>query len=129
VRDLARKRIQLVRSSTTHILAVENIMARQLGGRMTSNDIKRLTVDAIDKLPLSADVTLAIKANGAVIATLAAQIDMLEKRLKESVRPRPEYRLLTTVPGIGKPGHRPSRNLSDRAFRRSRQLCFLCALC
>lgn len=101
VRDLARKRMQLVRSSTTHILAVENIMARQLGGRMTSNDIKRLTVDAIDKLPLSADVGLAIKANVAVIAILAAQIDALEKRLKESVKPRPEYRLLTTVPGIG----------------------------
>jgi transposase len=61
-RDLARKRMQLVRSSTTHVLAVENIMARQLGGRMTSNDIKRLTVEAIDTLPLAADVSLAIKA-------------------------------------------------------------------
>jgi transposase len=101
VRDLARKRMQLVRSSTGHILAVETILARQLGGRMKSNDIKRLTVDAVDKLPLSPDVGLAIKANVAVIATLQAQIDILEKRLKESVRPRPEYRLLTSVPGIG----------------------------
>jgi transposase len=41
VRDLARKRMQLVQSCTTHVLAVENIMARQLGGRMTSNQIKR----------------------------------------------------------------------------------------
>jgi len=32
VRDLARKRMQLVRSRTTHILSVENITARQLGG-------------------------------------------------------------------------------------------------
>ncbi|MGF6487788.1 IS110 family transposase [Pseudomonas frederiksbergensis] len=31
LRDLARKRIQLVRSRTQHILAVENIMARQFG--------------------------------------------------------------------------------------------------
>ena len=31
VRDLARKRMQLVRSRTTHILAVENITARQHG--------------------------------------------------------------------------------------------------
>jgi hypothetical protein len=63
VRDLARKRMQLVQSCTAHVLAVENIMARQLGGRMTSNQIKRLTDDAIDSLPLAADVSLAIKAN------------------------------------------------------------------
>jgi transposase len=101
VRDLARKRMQLVRSCTTHILAVENIMARQLGGRMTSNQIKRLTTDAIDKMPLVEDVGLAIKANIAVIATLQAHIEVLEKRLQECVRPRPEYTLLNSVPGIG----------------------------
>jgi len=32
VRDLARKRMQLVRSLTTHVLAIENVMAGQLGG-------------------------------------------------------------------------------------------------
>ena len=101
VRDLARKRMQLVQSCTTHVLAVENIMARQLGGRMTSNQIKRLTDDTIDSLPLAADVGLAIKANIAVIATLQSQIEVLEKRLQERVRPRTQYALLTTVPGIG----------------------------
>ena len=105
VRDLARKRMQLVRSRTTHVLAVENIMARQLGGRLTSNQIKRLTAAAIDKLPLAADVAadvgLAIKTNVAVIATLQAQIEVVEKRLQERVKPRPQYALLTSAPGIG----------------------------
>ena len=101
VRDLARKRMQLVQSRTTHILAVENIMARQLGGRMTSNQIKRLTAGDIDAMALAADVGLAIKANLAVIATLQEQIAVLEKRLHERVRPRAEYDLLTSVPGIG----------------------------
>jgi transposase len=101
VRDLGRKRMQLTRSRTTHILAVENIMARQLGSRMTSNQVKRLTADAIDQMPLPADVALAIKTNVAVIATLNAQIEVLEKRLQESVQPRPEYGFLTSVPGIG----------------------------
>src|SRR3979411_3078251 len=70
VRDLARKRMQLVHSCTTHILAVENIMARQLGGRMTSNQIKRLTDDAVDSLPLAAGVGFARQANVAAIATM-----------------------------------------------------------
>nr|WP_223217449.1 transposase [Paraburkholderia phenoliruptrix] len=41
IRDLARKRMQLVRSCTSHILAVENITARQYGTRITSNQVKR----------------------------------------------------------------------------------------
>src|SRR5271157_2188906 len=77
VRDLARKRMQLVRSCTMHVLAVENIMAKQLGARMTSNETKRLTAEAIDEMPLAADVGLAIKANVAVIAALQAQIALL----------------------------------------------------
>lgn len=48
LRDLARKRIQLVRSRTTHILAIENITARQFGRRITSNQVGRL-----DEAPVS----------------------------------------------------------------------------
>lgn len=101
VRDLARKRMQLVRSRTSHILAVENITARQHGARISSNQVKRLTPEAIDQMALSEDIALAIKANVAVIETLSAQIDRLEKRLQENMRARTEYGLLTSVPGIG----------------------------
>ena len=41
VRDLARKRMQLVRSRTAHILAVENITARHNGVRISSNGKKK----------------------------------------------------------------------------------------
>lgn len=101
VRDLSRKRMQLVRSRTTHILAVENIAARQQGVRISGNQVKHLTSDAIDQMALPVDVALAIKTNVAVIETLSAQIDRLEKRLQENVRARTEYGLLTSVPGIG----------------------------
>jgi transposase len=101
VRDLARKRMQLVRSRTAHILAVENITARQYGTRMGSHQVKRLTVAAVDQMPLSAEVALAVKANVAVIGTLSEQIGVLEKRLQEKVGARAEYGLLTSVPGIG----------------------------
>jgi len=102
VRDLARKRMQLVRSRTTHILAVENITARQQGARISSNQVKRLTVEHIEQMALPDDVALAIQTNMAVITTLSAQIDRLEKRLQERIAERPEYGLLTSVPGIGR---------------------------
>jgi transposase len=102
VRDLARKRMQLVKSRTAHILAVENITARQNGTGIGSNQVKRLTPETIDQMPLPAEVALAIKANVAVITTLSAQIVLLEKRLQERVGERSEYGLLTSVPGIGR---------------------------
>lgn len=101
VRDLARKRMQLVRSRTTQILAVENITARQHGTRISSNQVKRLTAEAVEQLLQPDDVALAVKANVAVIGTLSAQIELIEKRLQEKVGKRAEYGLLTTVPGIG----------------------------
>ena len=42
-----------------------------------------------------------MEANRAVSQALGQQIEALERRLRERVRSRPEYRLLKTVPGIG----------------------------
>lgn len=101
LRDLARKRLQLVRSRTSHILAVENILARQKGARINSNQIKRLTLEDVTAMGLPADVCLAIQSNLAVIMALNAQVELLERRLQESIGDRPEYALLTSVPGSG----------------------------
>jgi transposase len=100
-RDLARKRMQLTRSRTQHILAVENIVARETAAHIKSNEVKRLRLEAVSALGLPDDVSLAVQSNLAVIQTLNEQIDKLEKRLQERVRPSPEYALLTSTPGIG----------------------------
>ena len=102
VRDLARKRMQLVRSRTSHLLAIENIVARQQGAKLGSRQIKQLTEDEVDLMGLQAEVALALKSNLAVILTLNAQIDMIEKRLQEQVGERKEFVLLNSVPGIGR---------------------------
>ncbi len=93
LRDLGRKRMQLVRSRTTHILAVENITARQHGARISSNQVKRLMAETVDQMALPEEVALAIKTNVVVITTLSAQIDLLEKRLQEKIGERAEYGL------------------------------------
>jgi transposase len=101
LRDLARKRIQLVRSRTQHVLAVENILARELGAALSGNAIKRLTAEQVNTFGLSADVALAVKSNVAIIEVLNREVERLEARLLESVRLRPEYALLKSIPGIG----------------------------
>jgi len=101
LRDLARKRIQLVRTRTQQVLAVENILARTSGSRASSNAIKRLSSERVDTLGLEDDVALAVQANLAVIETLNTQIGQLEKRLVQGAAPRPEYALLRSIPGVG----------------------------
>jgi transposase len=100
-RDLARKRMQLVRSRTSHLLAIQNIVARQQGISITSNQVKGWTPEGIGQMGLPQDVALAVESNLAVIVTLSGEIKRLEKRLQESVGHRPEYALLTSIPGIG----------------------------
>jgi transposase len=101
VRDLARKRLQLVRTRNAQVVSVESNLARQTGSRLTSNAVKRMSVVDTDALGLPEDVTAAVAANVAVIQALNAEVAKLEARLRQRVRLRPEYRVLISVPGIG----------------------------
>jgi transposase len=101
VRDLARKRMQLVRYRTAQILSIENIVTRQTGARLKGQAVKRLRAEQVDEFAFAPDIALAVEANRAVSQALGQQIEALERRLKERVSLRSEYRLLKTVPGIG----------------------------
>ena len=101
VRDLARKRLQLVRTRNSQVVSVESNLARQTGSRLSSNAVKRMTAAGAAELGLPEDVTPAVAANVAVIQTLNAEVAKLEARLRQRVRLRPQYRVLITVPGIG----------------------------
>lgn len=102
IRDLARRRLQLVRSRTSHILSVENQLTRQTGRHICSNDVKRLKADTVAELGLPDDVALGMNANVAVIKTLGDEIEKLEVRLLEAVKQTDAWPLLNSIPGIGK---------------------------
>jgi len=101
VRDLARKRMQLIQNRTTQILSIETILFRSTGKRLTSNQIKRLAVEDVPALGLSERVTIALQAHVAVIEVLQQQIQGLEKRLQEEIGNQDDFKHLMTVPGIG----------------------------
>ena len=101
VRDLARKRMQLVQCRTTQILSIENGVSRHTGGHISSSNVKRLQETDLEKMQLGDMQTLGIKANVAVMQALQVEIDSLEKVLAKYCRTEPGYRLLKTVDGIG----------------------------
>jgi transposase len=101
VRDLLRKRSQLVRQRTANLLSVQNLLARNLGQSLGANAIKRLANEEVDRLLPEAHLALAVKCNLGVMQALEVQISELEKVVKASIRPRPEFQPLISVDGIG----------------------------
>src|SRR5260370_13573021 len=99
VRDLARRRMQLVRLRTTQVLSIENVLSRQTGQRLKSNEVKRLTPEAVEALGFPADVALSVKANVVVMRTLQEQIDTLEGRLLARGKLEPALGVLESVAG------------------------------
>ena len=69
-RDLARKRLQLVRYRTAQILSIEGILMRQTGARIKSESVKGLTPEQVEEFGFAPDVALAVEANRAVSQTL-----------------------------------------------------------
>jgi transposase len=101
VRDLLRKRGQMVRQRTMNLLSIQNLFSRNTGGSMNANRVKRLDSKEIDELIPNTDLALAIKANLAMLQCAEGQIGILEKAVIGRVKLEPEFELLKTVPGIG----------------------------
>jgi transposase len=101
VRDLLRKRSQLVRQRSTQILGIENLLARNLGAHAGSNAIKRWGAEDIDHMPLLNEQKQALKATLAVMHCLDEQARALERSILSKAKLRKDYQALKTVSGIG----------------------------
>jgi len=102
LRDLLRRRGQLVRQQTANLLAVQNQVTRSTGRSLSGDRIKRLEVDELDELVGEPDVALSIASNLAVLRALAGEIAALERAVLSRARLEPAFRHLLTVGGIGK---------------------------
>ena len=99
VRDLLRRRRQLVRHASTHALSIQNQIWRSLGYKQTCTAIRRK--DFV--LPVEKDGYLYHSANSNLVLmhTLDTQIKLVEQQVLEGVSLKNEYKLLTSVTGIG----------------------------
>lgn len=91
VRDLLRKRGQLVRQRSTQILSIENLIARNLGQRAGGSQIKRWDDENIDAMALLEEQKLAVKANLAVMHCLDEQVRVLESSVLAKAKLREPY--------------------------------------
>jgi transposase len=101
VRDLLRKRSQLVHQKTANLLSIQNLYCRNTGSSLSANRIKQLTSEIVEAHFPESDLALAVKANLSVLRSLEIEIAVLERTVKERIKLKPAYRYLLTVSGIG----------------------------
>jgi transposase len=101
VRDLLRKRSQMVRQRTTNLLSIQNLLTRNTGSSLNAKRVKGLDVQQVDELLTNPDLALAVKANLSVMLSADEQIEILERTVTQRVKLRPQFCFLKTVPGIG----------------------------
>lgn len=101
VRDLLRKRSQLVRQQTIQLLSIQNILMRNTGRALNAKRIKQLTAEAVtDLFPIPA-LALAVQSSLAVLQCLDSQIRRLEEAVLTRASVAPSFQPLLTVCGIG----------------------------
>jgi len=101
VRDLARKRMFLVKHKTAHILSLQSLIARCCAIKVSANDIRNLTVKELEMWLEEEHIVLSAQANLDSINFLKQKIKGLEKAIRKKVKLKKEFHYLKTVPGIG----------------------------
>jgi transposase len=101
VRDLLRKRSQLVRQKTANLLSIQNLVTRNTGTALKGNALKKLTPADLGTLLPDPDLALAVQSNLAVIQCLEEQIGQIERVVTQRVKLKAAFQSLLTVRGIG----------------------------
>jgi transposase len=101
VRDLLRRKLFFVRHRTANILSLQSTITRNLGIKISNNDIKKLKLDDANNLFDSSNLVFMAQNNISAIKYLGKIIKGIEKKVKSQVQLRKEFVILITIPGIG----------------------------
>ena len=101
IRDLLRRRLFFVKQRTANILSLQSMVARNLGVKISVNNIKKLNPDDAGELFDSPNLAFMAQNNISTIRHMAAIIKGIERKVKPQVELHKEFVMLTTIPGIG----------------------------
>lgn len=102
LRDLLRRRTHLVKLRTSLIISNQCTVARSFGVRIGANDLNRKTDDELATVAPDEMVLLSLKSGKAVVDAIDEEIGRIEKVVMDHVSSTDAYRMLLTIPGVGK---------------------------
>lgn len=102
VRDLLRKRMQLVNQRSSVITSLQTILYRNCGSRLSTAKIKAKTQNHVAAaLPDQDELQFCGAVSKHTIDFLTQQIESIEKRVEKKLLQNCCYENLNTIPGVG----------------------------
>jgi transposase len=102
LRDLLRKRAHLVRCRTAQILSIQNLVSRNSGEGISTDEVRKLDEDAISQVCGGDSArALAMQSSLSVLRCLDEQIRGIERVVLKEAKLKPAFQKLLTVDGIG----------------------------
>lgn len=101
VRDLLRRRFQLVRLATSVMLSIQSTWARQTGHSLPGNQVRQLSEEQIEYRFPDVAVRFSILARWRIWSAIQEQLTQIERWIIRSNTCGQEQRALRSVPGIG----------------------------
>jgi transposase len=103
VRDLLRKRAQLVRCRTLQLLSMESWVNRHSGQGISAAKVRDLSDESIAAMAGgNPNGLLSMQSNRAVLSCLDEQIRRLEQEILRQAKLKPAFEKLLTVDGVGR---------------------------
>ena len=103
IRDLLRKRSQLVHIRTALLISLKNTLTRNGNGCIRSDKLKSYKEDHVTPLlEWNEDLLLSGIVTKESIDFFGQKIKAIEKTILSRVKLKPEYKSLLTIPGVGK---------------------------
>ena len=98
VRDILRRRMMFVQQRTCQILSLQSLVTRQSGCCLSLAKIRKLYLGNFLK---DQDNLFMGSQNMDMIDYFSKKINLLEKRVDDKIKLKPEFQNLTSIPGIG----------------------------
>ena len=102
LRDLLRRRLLLTRQSVMQQLSLRGLIARHTGKRLSRQQIRQLDHDRLVALLPDAGTALGGHVSWTMMCALEHAKGLLEEEVLKRSKHRPEFILLTSIPGVGK---------------------------
>ena len=101
IRDMLRRRSMFVEERTRHILSFQSMFTRNLGVKISNNQVKKLKEEDAAKLFESQELSFLAARQIETIRFLAKTAKAIEKEVLSKVKLKEEFKMLNTITGIG----------------------------
>jgi transposase len=101
LRDLLRKRMQLVQQHTVHVLSLQSNLTRQLAMNISANTLKQWIKKGLPAFNIDPAVQIALQTNLTMMQTLSEHIQYIEKIIAHQLGNSDALQQLQSVIGIG----------------------------